>query len=196
MSDDERIAAYVDGRLSEAERAAFEARLAREADLQRKVTATQLLLREAPSLRVNTVPRNFILPVGSAAHSRRAQATRPWALRLAAAFAAVLFVSLLVIDQTLPPLGAPPLPTPPAAAEPMLEAAPAGEPAAPRMMPQMLPADSAALPTPTALAPMPPTMPQPAPPPAPQPLITPLRVLAGLALIAAVALGWLSRARR
>ncbi|MCS6774109.1 MAG: hypothetical protein NZ693_08355, partial [Thermoflexales bacterium] len=65
MSDDELISAYADGTLQGAERAAFEARLAREADLQRKVAATQLLLREAPALRVSMVPRNFILPASA-----------------------------------------------------------------------------------------------------------------------------------
>lgn len=151
MSDDELISAYADGTLQGAERAAFEARLAREADLQRKVAATQLLLREAPALRVSMVPRNFILPASAAARSPRPRAAQPWALRLAAALALFLFVSLLVLESALQPLSQTPagMPAMPMAAEPMQEAAPQSEGVGQRMLPQALPADITAIPTPT-----------------------------------------------
>lgn len=62
---DEQISAYVDGALSGRELAQFEAALAADADLARKVTATQALTGVARQLPQARLPRAFTLPANA-----------------------------------------------------------------------------------------------------------------------------------
>ncbi|MEI2827815.1 MAG: zf-HC2 domain-containing protein [Dermatophilaceae bacterium] len=61
----EQISAYVDGALSGRELAQFEAALAADADLARKVTATQALTGLARQLPQARLPRSFTLPANA-----------------------------------------------------------------------------------------------------------------------------------
>ena len=62
MNDEELISAYVDGRMSEPERAAFEARLQADAALRRQVAVTRLLVDQSRQVESVPAPKNFILP--------------------------------------------------------------------------------------------------------------------------------------
>jgi len=110
QSDDELISAYLDGRLAEAERAAFEARLRAEPDVQRRLDVTRLLVATARALPAQPLPRDFTLPIAaSAAPQTRAGArVNPlnWFLRLGSALAAAVFVIAIGLD--LAGLSAPP----------------------------------------------------------------------------------------
>lgn len=103
VSDDELISTYVDGRLSEHERVAFEARLRVEAGLRRRVMATQLLAREARQISAVPAPRNFILSRDIGAARAPAQACAPSLFpvslfRLGSVTAALLFVFFVGLD--------------------------------------------------------------------------------------------------
>jgi len=185
-SEEELISAYVDGQLSAAEQAAFEARLARDPELRRRVLATRLLIREARQLPMLTPPRNFILPSDVA---RRPVVARPrfprWAYQLGALAATVLCVVLIVWDFGLP--SARPAP----AAQP---AQPAAQPMLPEALSQerVAPADA----EPRAFA-LPESAPSPTPatpsPPDVNGWVTLPRALAFALLILAIALavmGW------
>jgi len=99
MSEEELISAYVDGQLSEVERAAFEARLTQDSALRRRVLATRLLVREARRLPPVALPRNFILSSDVRRTPARARVAFPrWAYQLGALAAAALCVALVVWD--------------------------------------------------------------------------------------------------
>ena len=94
--DYELLSAYIDGTLSDAERAALEARLTQEADLQQALNSLQhtvMLLRQMPEL---SAPRDFTLDADMLA-ARPARTTLPFPLTatfsaLSAAAAVLLFV--------------------------------------------------------------------------------------------------------
>lgn len=114
--DFELLSAYVDGELSEAERAALEARLHAEADLRRELAALYLTLAMVKQLPTLSAPRNFtinaqgkpqtnVLPFAppSVQYERRA-APRWWVIpattgvsAVAAAAAAVMLVFGLML---------------------------------------------------------------------------------------------------
>jgi hypothetical protein len=107
VNDDELISTYLDGRLSEREHAAFEARLHADASLRRRVAATQLLVREARQIPALAAPHIFILP-------RDVVVTKPtprpsgfqWPtliFRLGSIAAALLFLVLIGADAVLQP---------------------------------------------------------------------------------------------
>ncbi len=226
MTEDELISAYVDGRLSEAERAALEARMARDAPLRRRVAATRLLVRESRALPALQPPRNFILPLDvgrkPAAPERRRPLFSPWLLRLGSLAATALFVALAASELTRPapfaampavaPAAAPALEMPPqralaTPAEPPAEMAPAAQPmqgealpaapiqaaVAPEAEVESAGADAAQRSFQAASEPAA-TVAAPAPPAAGP--ITPTRLLAALALLAAIALGLLGWVKR
>jgi hypothetical protein len=130
VTDDELISAYVDGRLTAAERASVEARAQAEPSLHRRIAATELLAREAGRLPVVAVPRNFILP--RAAGTRPAPAAPPsraarlpsGVFRLGSVAAAGILVLALAIELTRAPVIVPP-PTSGTMLAPMEAAAPA-----------------------------------------------------------------------
>lgn len=206
--EDERISAYVDGELSEDERAAFEAALAQDATLRRKVAVTQLLVREARALQQQAVPRNFILPreavkqmhpPSSSEEEQMPVQDQESALRvmvrLGAALVvfAVVFIGLLqVLPSTLVPRSPAPL-----AVQPTLPASPAVEESTPRMMPMLVAPESAAQPEALNQAPARST------PPAAAPQEMPLRsprpltmVILAVVLLLGLAGFWVIRARR
>lgn len=94
--DYELLSAYIDGTLSDAERAALEARLTQEADLQQALNSLQhtvMLLRQMPEL---SAPRDFTLDADKLA-ARPARTALPFPLTatfsaLSAAAAVLLFV--------------------------------------------------------------------------------------------------------
>lgn len=221
MTDDELISAYVDGRLSEAERATFEARMARDLALRRRTVATRLLVREARALPSRQPPRNFILPpdIGQkrdSAESRR-PAFSPWVFRMGALAATIVFVSLVALEL-LQPIGTPAsLEVVPASAELMAQGeSPTAVTPAARMAPmgvvpeqgESQPADSmqaAAAPEAVEAVPLQALDEQMVTVPAlaPQPprlleggLVTPTRLAAAAALLVAVILGLLGWVRR
>ncbi len=189
MSEEELISAYVDGQLSEAERASFEARLASDPELRRRVLATRLLVREARQLPMVAPPRNFILPSDAA---RRPVVARPrfplWAYRFGALVATVLCIALIVWDVGAPsarPESAT-LPVQPAA-QPLLPEAPAEERLAPfdaepraLALPESTPAQTPSAPSASAEGTW----------------VTPPRVFAFLLLALAIGLGMLGWGRR
>ncbi len=206
--EDERISAYVDGELSEDERAAFEAALAQDATLRRKVAVTQLLVREARALQQQAVPRNFILPREAVKQMRPPSSSEEEQMpaqdqesalrvmvRLGAALVvfAVVFIGLL---QVLPSALVPRSPAP-LAVQPTVPASPAVEESAPRMMPMLVAPESAAQPEALNQAPARPT------PPAAAPQEMPLRsprpltmVILAVVLLLGLAGFWVIRARR
>ena len=111
--------------MTEAERAAFEARLRAEPDVQRRLDVTRLLVATARALPAQPLPRDFTLPLAASA----APQTRPgarvnplnWFLRLGSALAAAVFVIAIGLD--LAGLSAPPA-QPPAPATQAAFAAP------------------------------------------------------------------------
>ena len=248
MPDDELISAYVDGRMSEPERAAFEARLQADAALRRQVAVTRLLVDQSRQVESVAAPKNFILPQD---FSKTAQPVPParrfdWRLlffRFGSVAAAMVFVFAVAFDALRNTPAALPAAAPMAAQvtsatesaittniEPVTatiapEQAPAGGAAAlpanpPMTQARTLPADAmttmdmtitvAPLDTVTGLmtetlpnaasaksAPAPmqqtqayevPTVEVPAAP-TPTPLITPLHIVAALALLLALVLG-------
>lgn len=221
MTDDELISAYVDGRLSESERTAFESRIAQDPALRRRAAATRLLVREARALPSRQPPRNFILPpdIGqkrASAGSRR-PAFSPWVFRMGALAATIVFVSLVALEL-LQPIGTPAsLEVAPASAEMMAQGeSPAAAPPAARMAPMdAAPGQGESAPTDSMQAAAASEGAAPAPPPAldapaatvaapaPQPprpseggLVTPARLAAAAALLAAVILGLLGWVKR
>lgn len=139
MTEDELISAYVDGRLSEAERAAFDARMVQDPALRRRVAATRLLVREARALPAVQPPRNFILPLDAGrkqpAPEPRRSSFSPWIFRLGSLAATLIFVSLVAFELLRPaPFAAP-------AAVPA--AAPAAEMSPQRELPSPAPVEPA-----------------------------------------------------
>jgi anti-sigma factor RsiW len=189
MSEEELISAYVDGQLSEAERASFEARLASDPELRRRVLATRLLVSEARQLPMVAPPRNFILPPDVARRPAVARSRFPrWAYQLGALAAMVLCIALIVWDVGLPS-AQPELATLPAqpAAQPMVPDAPAEERLAPFdaeprafALPESTPAQTPSAPS----------------APAEGTWVTPPRVFAFLLLALAIGLGILGWGRR
>ncbi len=184
-ADDALISAWVDGRLSEAERAGFEARLSREPELRRRALATRVVVQQARRLPQVAPPRHFFIqPTAAAQPKPDAPTPRRSAqrfMRWAAALMAAAFVSLLMVDalrpyETLPPaqpaMLVQPMATPPEASLP--DAQERGGAAEPSMQALAAPKEAQTAPT----------MP---PPAAPAPL-HPLRVGAGLALALALVL--------
>jgi hypothetical protein len=109
--DDELISVYIDGALDGAARQAFEARLASEPDLRRRVDATRRLVQAAAQLPPAGLPRNFTLP----ASMGKPALTYPslW-LRMGSAVAAAVFVLAIGLDvsgvlapRTVAPAAAP-----------------------------------------------------------------------------------------
>ncbi len=102
QSDDELISAWLDGRLSNAERVAFEARLRAEPDLKRKADATRLLVATARALPAQPLPRDFTIPVPIAGaartHPRPPVHLFTWFLRVGSALAAAVFVIAIGLD--------------------------------------------------------------------------------------------------
>ncbi len=99
MSEEELISAYLDGQLSAAEQAAFEARLTDDPELRRRVLLTRLIIREARQLPMVAPPRNFILPVHAGRRPVAARAFLPlWVYRFGALAAALLCIVLVVAD--------------------------------------------------------------------------------------------------
>jgi len=158
MSDEELISAYLDGQLSAAEHAMFEARLARDPELRRRVLVTRLIVDEARQLPMVAPPRNFILPADAGRRPVAARASLPlWVYRFGALAAALLCVVLVIVDFS-PPAARPELAAPQAlpaapAAPPTLPEAPAQERAAPSdaeprafALPESAPPESAAAP--------------------------------------------------
>jgi hypothetical protein len=240
MSDEELISAYVDGRMSEPERAAFEARVQADAALRRQVAVTRLLVDQSRQVESVPAPKNFILPrdFGQTAPPPAPAYRfdlRQWFFRLGSVAAAVVFMFAVAFDTlrtTVPapaplPAAAPmsaPMSAPaadaaamatvaPAAGAMMAEATPMVE--ARSMVTEVLPAQGQGVPDAAAAsaaesAPSASEMPAPAPEaqtpaqameaPAPQsqpePLLSPIRVIAGVALLLALAFGiagWLRR---
>ncbi len=109
--------------MTEAERAAFEARLRAEPEVQRRLDVTRLLVATARALPAQPLPRDFTLPLAASA----APQTRPgahvkplsWFLRVGSALAAAVFVIAIGFD--LAGLSAPPA-QPPAPATQSQEA--------------------------------------------------------------------------
>lgn len=114
---DERLSAYLDGELSEAERARFENRLSQDPALRAELRAmhrTISLMRELPQV---TAPRNFILsesmvkrerPVREARRAPSERQRRTWAaplLTAATAVVSLLFVIVLAGDLLLAGVG-------------------------------------------------------------------------------------------
>ncbi|MFC1466576.1 MAG: anti-sigma factor family protein [Candidatus Brachytrichaceae bacterium NZ_4S206] len=246
MIEDELISAYVDGRMSEAERAAFDARMAQDPVLRRRVAATRLLVREARALHSVQPPRNFILPLDAGrkqpAPEPRRSSFSPWVFRLGSLATTVIFVSLVAFEVLRPaPFAAAPAAVPaaapaaevspqrelpaPAPAQPAFEMAPMGVVTGTAvlsvtpMQSEALPADqiqaaaapeadaesagadaaqpsSRALSEPSATIVAPTPAPQPPAPLASGPVITPARLLAALALLAAIVLGLLGWVKR
>ncbi len=114
QSDDELISAWLDGRLSDAERVAFEARLRAEPALKRRVDATRLLIDTARILPPQPLPRDFTIPLSVAAPrpmpSRVPVSPLGWFLRVGSALAAAVFVIAIGLD--LAGLSAPPAASP------------------------------------------------------------------------------------
>lgn len=115
---DEWLSAYLDGQLSEKERAQLEARLASDERLQSELRAlrrTVAMVRDLPRL---PVPRNFILPQTMAGAKRPVAAVRsraasfaPWlkaAAALVGVFAVVTFASMLIYLAGSRPAATPP----------------------------------------------------------------------------------------
>jgi anti-sigma factor RsiW len=186
MSEEELISAYVDGQLSEAERASFEARLASDPELRRRVLATRLLVREARQLPMVAPPRNFILPLDAARRPVAACLRFPqWAYRFGALVATVLCIALIVWDVGAP--SARPESATLPAAQPLLPAAPAEERLAP------FDAEPRALALPESTPAQTPSAPS---APAEGTWVTPPRVFAFLLLALAIGLGILGWGRR
>jgi len=103
--DFERLSAYIDNQLSPAEKAALEARLAKEADLQATLTDLRRTVRALRSLPAVKPPRNFTLtPEQAGARARRGPLFPVF--RLAAALCTVLLVLAVARDYTASGLAA------------------------------------------------------------------------------------------
>jgi anti-sigma factor RsiW len=126
MSEEELISAYLDGQLSAAEQAAFEARLAGDPELRRRVLVTRLIIREARQLPMVAPPRNFILPADAGRRPVAARTFLPlWVYRFGALAAVLLCIVLVVADfgpsampsESIAPAAQPALPSAPAQGE-------------------------------------------------------------------------------
>jgi hypothetical protein len=99
FNDDELISAYIDGRLNEPERKAFESRLKADAALRRRMQVTRLLVREARAVPSVAAPRNFILPRDVTRSRERTRLPAPSVIfRLGSVVAAALFFVLIGWD--------------------------------------------------------------------------------------------------
>ncbi len=102
QSDDELISAWLDGRLADAERVVFEARLRAEPVLKRRVDTTRLLIDTARTLPAQPLPRDFTIPLPvDAPHrapSRVQVSPLKWFLRVGSALAAAVFVIAIGLD--------------------------------------------------------------------------------------------------
>lgn len=115
MNDEELISAYVDGRMSEPERAAFEARLQADAALRRQVAVTRLLVDQSRQVERVPAPKNFILPQD---YGKAAPQTAPAPrfdfrqlfFRLGSVAAAVVFMFAVAFDTLRTTLPAAPMP--------------------------------------------------------------------------------------
>jgi hypothetical protein len=96
----EKISAYLDGQLSEHERAAFEAHVRSDAALHRQVEVTRFAIRAAQLLPAPASPRSFMLPA-SMAQPERTSLNWRMVSRIGSAFSAVLFVVLIGLDVGL-----------------------------------------------------------------------------------------------
>ena len=103
--DFERLSAYIDNQLSPAEKAALEARLATEADLQATLTDLRRTVRALRSLPAVKPPRNFTLTPEQAGVRVRRGPLFP-VFRLAAALCTVLLVLAVARDYTASGLAA------------------------------------------------------------------------------------------
>ena len=103
--DFERLSAYIDNQLSPAEKAALEARLAKEADLQATLTDLRRTVRALRSLPAVKPPRNFTLTPEQAGVRARRGPLFP-VFRLAAALCTVLLVLAVARDYTASGLAA------------------------------------------------------------------------------------------
>lgn len=128
MNDEELISAYVDGRMSEPERAAFETRLQANAVLRRQVAVTRLLVDQSRQVENVAAPKNFILPqdFGKATQPAAPSKRFDWQLlffRFGSVAAALVFVFAVTFDalsSTPPALPA----AAPMAAQPAATSAP------------------------------------------------------------------------
>jgi hypothetical protein len=103
MNDEELISAYVDGRMSEPERAAFEARLQADAALRRQLAVTRLLVVQSRQVESVPAPKNFILPhdFGKATQPATSSKRIDWRLlffRFGSVAAAMVFVFAVAFD--------------------------------------------------------------------------------------------------
>jgi anti-sigma factor RsiW len=96
--DYERLSAYLDNQLPPADRAALEARLAREPELQTALRELRLTVRALRSLPAVRPPRSFVLRPEQVGAARRARGGLFGGLRLAAALSALVLAVLLVGD--------------------------------------------------------------------------------------------------
>ncbi|MGQ9814751.1 MAG: hypothetical protein ACUVR3_06305 [Candidatus Roseilinea sp.] len=100
--DDELISAYLDGRLTDSEQAAFEMRLRADPALKRQVDVTRLLVTAARSLPPQPLPRDFTLPLSISAmpeaRPRARASSLAWFLRVGSALATAVFVIAMGID--------------------------------------------------------------------------------------------------
>lgn len=115
MNDEELISAYVDGRMSDPERAAFGARLQTDAALRRQVAVTRLLVDQSRQVEIAPVPKNFILPrdFGKAAAPPTPLPRynlRQIFFRLGSVAAAVVFMFAVAFDTLRNTLPAAPMP--------------------------------------------------------------------------------------
>lgn len=112
MTKEELISAYVDGRMSEPERAAFEARLQADAALRRQVALTRLLVDQSRQVEVVPPPKNFILPHDFGTTKQKPAQRFDWRLlffRLGSVAAAMVFVFAVAFDalRNTPPATTP-----------------------------------------------------------------------------------------
>lgn len=96
--DLEQLSAFIDGELSERERAKLEARLEREPRLQAGLQQLRLTVRMVQGLGQEEVPRSFSLTPEMVGEGRRRRAY-PW-LQFATAFAAFAFLLLVGVDAS------------------------------------------------------------------------------------------------
>ena len=99
-SQDELISAYIDGQLDDASRQSFEARIAADPALRKRVEATRTLVQTAHQTPAVAAPRNFTLPrtatAATATHREVPSSRSGW--RIGSALAAAVFVIAIGLD--------------------------------------------------------------------------------------------------